>query len=171
MMELNLKIGSNLTRGRRRFVLPTISLSLIVISIIAAITLYSPKPHEIALISFTCLSESTNQTFTTTAEVNLADGMDETEAITLASRVFDYELHSMISDPNYILQSATVLNTEQTAETWKIAVERTYTTNWNMQGWWHGYEPILLRQSWTLQATINPTNQTIHYTTQMRTSG
>jgi hypothetical protein len=161
-MKSNLKIGSNLTRGKTGFVLFTISIGIIVISIIAAIIFYGQKPHEIV---FTCHSESTNQTFTTTAEVNLADGMDETEAITLASKVFD---QAVTVDTNYILQSVVVLSINQTSDTWKITMERKYTTTNTMLGLQHGYAPIILQISWTLQATINPTNQTIQYATQMR---
>lgn len=171
MKRIFLKIGSNLFRGKTRLVLFTMLLTLIVISIFAAITLYAQKSHEIASTSFMCLSESTNQTFTTTAEVNLADGMDETEVITLASKVFDHAL-AIDADyiPNYVLQSESVPNANQTVNTWVITMERIYTTTQSLRGFQYEYKDIILHMSWTLQTTINPTIQTIQYTTQMQTS-
>ena len=162
-----MKISSKWARGKAGFVLSTISLSVIVISIIAAITLYGQKPHEIVLTSFMCLPESTNQTFTITAEVNLTDGMDETEAITLASRVFDFATH--INETDYVVQSSSARGTHyinQTAETWKVTMERIYTTTLSQLGLQYEYKDIMLQIHCTLQATIDPTNKTIQYNMQ-----
>jgi hypothetical protein len=146
------------------FLVSIVLVMVIVISIILAFAPLGQKPREVASASFTCFSQTTNQTFTATAEVNLTDGVDETEAVTLASKVFDLAL---TVNAGYVLKSTRILNTNQTAETWKIEMERIYSSDTSSRGIQYGYTPIIQQTSWILQTTIYPNNQTVQYVTQI----
>jgi hypothetical protein len=62
---------------------------LLIVLAFEDISLFWLHPEESDLVSFVCNSSSNNnQAFIVNATINLADGMDQEEAIEVASKVF-----------------------------------------------------------------------------------
>ncbi len=77
------------TKQRRRIklIVSAGAIALFVILVFEGVSLFSPLPARVDLVSFICSSYVGEQTFTVKANVNLTDGMSQDEATKVASIV------------------------------------------------------------------------------------
>lgn len=75
-------------RGKTGFTVIMLFISVIIASALVGVYLYGHRPQTNNLTCFTCFFASSDQTFTIDLDVNLTDGMDQNEAIKVATEVF-----------------------------------------------------------------------------------
>lgn len=133
---------------------------LVIVSILVGVSLYHQKPPTDGatnLVSFTCCLTSSNKTFTVAAEVNLTDGMDQDEAIKVATKVFEKEAHSISEAPISFSQTASVSENG----VWMISLYRVYTSTGYFEPGHSGLNTRIVRERF--EATINPFDCTVVY--------
>lgn len=75
-------------RRRTRFLVSAAAIALLIVLAFEGLSLFWPHPAGGNLVSFVCSPSSSNQAFIVNAKINLADGMDQDEAMEVASKVF-----------------------------------------------------------------------------------
>ena len=75
-------------RGKKGFILFTVAITLLTFPIVIGVSSYFQKPETNKPTSFTCRYNSSNQTFAVSAEIDLTDGMNQDEAVKVATEVF-----------------------------------------------------------------------------------
>jgi len=122
------------------------------------ISLFWSQPAEGNLISFVCSTSSSNQAFTVNANINLTNGMDQDEAIEVASKVL---LEISQQSVGKSLQLLSTNSTHDEKGIWTIAF--TYGAPAHDANRTYGGSEAIPRIEKTLTLTVNPFDQTVKY--------
>jgi len=124
---LNIRQALARYRSKTGFIAFALLTTLLTVSVLVGVSLYSQKPPTNNLanpVSFTCYPSSSNQTFTIEIEANLTDGMDQDEALRVATRVFERNIHSHQRSPTSCSSTAFV----RTDGIWIVEFDTVYTS-------------------------------------------
>ena len=99
MASVTLTLKSS-SKRRKIFFAAFVLLAMVVVPVVFAWR-FSPK-ESVERVDFICRLDNHNTTFTVSVAVNLDDGMDSSEAITVADKVFQHQMTNAI----YIVKSA-----------------------------------------------------------------
>jgi len=142
--------------GKVALIIVGVLIGLFVVSVYFASSLRPESPAE-GLICFTCRSFSGNQTFTVYVRVNVTDGMDEGEAVGVATKVVGEMLRTDIKAE---LGSLSAKATQNDEGIWTVDFDLVYYVT-RTPGKDHAWEGAILRRSFTV--SVNPFNQTAVY--------
>lgn len=129
---------------------------LIVCIFVVLLSVLNPKNN---LTYFTCSPLGFAQVFTVSANVNLTDGMDQHEAIEVATEVFD---RAVPVDKKAGVQSLDVKTYKQDENgTWTVEISYIYSVTTTVIQHFPHYT---IFHSETLKTIINPFSKTVDYT-------
>jgi hypothetical protein len=145
-------------RKKTRFLISAVAIALIIVLAFEGISLFWSQPAEGNLVSFVCSLSSSNQVFTVNANINLADGMEQDEAMEVASKVL------LVISQQSTGQSLQFLFTNSTNDEkgiWTVEFTNEVAV-YDASRTYGGSEAIPHIQK-TLTMTINPFDQTVKY--------
>lgn len=151
-------------KSRIGFVVFTVLIALIIMSVFAGASLYSQQNQaNDNLVCFVCQSSRSNQSFTITADVNLTDNMDQNEAIKIAAKLFAKIIEPLLAR-GYKLE---YLNTHVSLEDeiWTVKLDYAYTTPPRYVGDSNHatHAPVTMTFHKTLNVIIDPQAQIVKY--------
>lgn len=91
-------------KNKKGFILLTVAIALLTFFIVTGVIFHFQKPETNKPTSFTCRYDSSNETFAVAVEIDLTDGMNQDEAVKVATEVFkvsvggQYELRTVTAD-------------------------------------------------------------------------
>lgn len=141
-------------RRRAFFVAVLLTASIAILAAIGFILL-GQTPAE-NLVTFTCTASDDRTVFSVAVDVNIADGLDENEAVTITQKVFE----RMPRPDNYRFQSSVVECNKDEYGVWNVKPTLTFT-RYN-QPWPHTVV-LLERLVISYDMVINPFDQTVKY--------
>lgn len=121
--------------------------------------------NSVSIVNFVVRKVTGNQTFTVGVGVNLSDGMDEDEAVKVATKVYErsnmYERQLGQLPPDYITLSTTHMSEDGT---WKVEFHMVSLTAFYCSRNFM-YSRIQREYFW---AVINPSNNAVEYATEQK---
>jgi len=148
-------------RGKILFIASGVLTVLLIVSILAFLSLQSQKPQTNTNVIFTYCSSLSGETFTITTDINLTDGMDQGEAIKVATKVFE-----KVFDPgaHYQLESLQINSALHESGIWAVRFDWSYVSrdlpSITHAGEYQHLDTKLLRGSFVMM--INSFDQTVY---------
>lgn len=141
---------------RRAFLVAVLLIASIAIFTAIGFILLSQRSQAENLVTFTCTASDDRTVFSVAVDVNIADGLDENEAVTITQKVFE----RMPRPDNYRFQSSVVECNKDEDGVWNVKPTLTFT-RYN-QPWPHTVV-LLERLVISYDMVINPFDQTVKY--------
>jgi hypothetical protein len=149
-------------QGKTVFIAFALLTTLTVVSVLVDIFLYRHTPsvnNQANFVVFTCYIFPSNQTFTLDVEVNLGDGIDQDEAIRVATKAHAYVVNmSQKARSNIFPRLVSSSSTAYVHENgiWRVKLEMAYTRDYYCNRAW--FSSMRLEE---FEATIDPTVHTV----------
>jgi len=157
------KVSRLNTGGKIGFTGSVLLIGILIVTVLVGIMLYLHKPQTNSLASFTCLS-SRDERFTIALEVNLTDGMNQDEAIRVATEVFKKVSKMNAKEAPSIFRSGAFMREDETWTVWFEYVEEIFTVPVHQTPF--KYSQLIFGH---FEVAINPFDHTIMYHFQKHT--